>query len=98
MQAQHTSILNNEEIVTFRHILYPLLESFLEELDHIKLHQNWSKRFLVPLRRMGVQSLGDMDMATPESLHIFFKLPPVLIMDLFVWVNNIIESIHCTKH
>ena len=98
MQAQRTSILDNEEIVTFRHILYPSLESFLEELDHIKPHQNWSKRFLVPLRRMGVQSLGDMDMATPESLHMFFKLPPVLIMDLFVQVNDIIESIHHTKH
>ena len=97
MQVQHTSILDNEEIITFRHILYPSLESFLGELDHIELHQNWSKQFLVPLRRMGVQSLGDMDMVTPESLHIFFKLLPVSIMDLFMRVHDIIESIHHAK-
>lgn len=98
MQAQHTSILDNDEMATFRHILYPSLESFFQELDHIEPHQNWSKQFLVPLRRMGVESLGDMDMVTPESLHIFFKLPPVSIMDLFVRVHDIIESIHRTKH
>ena len=98
MQAHNMSILDNEEIVTFQHILYPSLESFLDELDHIELHQNWSKQFLVPLRRMGVQSLGDMDMVTPESVHIFFKLPPVSIMDLFVWVHDIVETIHRTKN
>ena len=98
MQAHDTSILDNEEIVTFQHILYPLLESFLEELDHIEPHQNWSKQFLVPLRRMGVQSLSDMDMVTPESVHIFFKLPPIPIMDLFVRVHNIVETIHRTKN
>ena len=98
MQAHDTSILDNEKIVTFRHILYPSLESFLEELDHIELHQNWSKQFLVPLRRMGVQSLSDMDMVTPESVRIFFKLLPVSIMDLFVRVHNIVETIHRTKN
>ena len=98
MQAHNTSILDNEEIVTFWHILYPSLESFLEELDHIEPHQNWSKQFLVPLRRMGVQSLGDMDMVTPESVHIFFKLLPIPIMDLFVRVHDIVETIHRTKN
>ncbi|KAL4068795.1 hypothetical protein V8B97DRAFT_1872863, partial [Scleroderma yunnanense] len=98
MQAQCMSILDSKEIVTFQHMLYPSLESFLKELDHTKPHQKWSKQFLEPLRRMEVESLGDMDMVTPESLYIFFKLPPVLIMDLFVQVYDVIKSIHHTKY
>ena len=47
---------------------------------------------------MGVQTLDDMDMATPESLYVFFKLPPIPIMDLFERVHDSIDSIHHTTN
>ena len=96
MQAQHTeTIFIDEEIITFPHILrYPSIEEFLVNLDPIEPHWHWSKQFLVPLRKMGVQTLDDIDMAMPECLYVFFKLPPIPIMDLFEQVHDSIESIH----
>ena len=96
MQAQHhtETIFVDEEIITFPHILYPSVEEFLENLDRIEPHRRWSRQFLIPLRKMGVWTLDDIDMATPECLYVFFKLPPIPIMDLFERVYDSIESIH----
>ena len=96
MQAQHTeTVFVDEEIITFSpHILYPSVEEFLANLDRVEPHRYWSRQFLVPLKEMGVQTLDDIDMATPESLYVFFKLPPIPIMDLFERVHDSIESIH----
>lgn len=79
------------------YIEYPSLESFLESLDNVELNQHWSEHFLTPLTRMGVQSLDDITLVTPESIHVFFKLPPIAIMDLFSHVLKAIHAIHRAK-
>lgn len=98
MQAQHASILVDEEIETFQEILYPSLEEFLEILDHREPHWDWSSQFLLPLKKMGVDTLDEIDLATPESLHILWGLPPIPVMDLFERVHDTIQSIHYAKH
>jgi len=42
---------------------------------------------------MGVTALDDMDLVTPESLHIFFGLPPITIMDFFAHADDMVQSI-----
>ena len=75
MQAQHTeTVFVDEEIITFSpHILYPSVEEFLANLDRVEPHRHWSRQFLIPLKEMGVQTLDDIDMATPESLYVFHQ-------------------------
>ena len=76
---------------------YPLLEDFLEELDLLEPHRGWTEHFLIPLRRMGVSTLDEMDLVTPESLYVFFRLPPIAIMDLFSHVDDTIQHIHWSR-
>ena len=91
---QHPSILVDYEITPSPHYTdYPVLEDFLEKLDLLEPHRDWSARFLIPLRRMGVTALDDMDLVTPESLHVFFGLPPITIMDFFAHANDMVQSI-----
>lgn len=44
---------------------------------------------------MGVRALDDMELVTLESLHVFFQLPPIAIMDFFAHVHDTIECIDC---
>lgn len=72
------------------------MRDFLEMLDHAEPHQRWSKHFLLPLMRMGVDCLDDINLVTPELLHLFFGLPPILIMDFFSRILETIQAIHQT--
>ena len=96
MAQLQTSILVNYEITwpSDRVTSYPLLEDFLVELDLLEPHRGWTAQFLIPLRRMGVSSLDDMDLVMPESLYIFFRLSPIAIMDFFAQVDDTIQRIH----
>ncbi|KAG6369943.1 hypothetical protein JVT61DRAFT_13330 [Boletus reticuloceps] len=78
----------------YPYIIYPSTHTFLEVLDQAEPHWHWSKQFRVPLTRMGVKSLDDIDLVTLESLHLFFALPPVLIMDFFSWALETIQAHH----
>ena len=90
------SILIDYEITPSTQVaFYPLLEDFLAKLDLLEPHRGWTTQFLIPLRSMGVTSLDDMDLVTPESLYVFFRLPPIAIMDLFAHVDDTIQRIHC---
>ena len=81
------------EITLSTHIIsYPLLEDFLVKLELLELHRGWTIKFLIPLRRMGVRALDDMELVTLESLHVFFQLPPIAIMD-FLHMCTILLSI-----
>ncbi|KAI6146034.1 hypothetical protein BKA82DRAFT_4010368 [Pisolithus tinctorius] len=93
---RQSSILVDYEITSSAtHIIYyPLLEDFLAKLDLLEPHRGWTAQFLIPLRRMGVIALDDMDLVTPESLHVFFGLPPIAIMDLFAHMHDMVERIH----
>ncbi|KAN0091391.1 hypothetical protein V8E55_004957 [Tylopilus felleus] len=91
-------LFDNFEIQTYHpYIEYPSLESFLETLDNVELNRHWSERFLLPLTRIGVGCLDDITLVTPESLHVFFGLPPIAIMDLFSHVLKTIHAIHKAK-
>ena len=70
------------------------MRDFLETLDHAEPHRRWSEYFRIPLMRMGVDCLDDIDLVTPECLHLFFGLPPILIMDFFSRILETIQGIH----
>ena len=95
VQTPQPSILVDYEITPSAQVAsYPLLEDFLAKLDLLEPHRGWTAQFLIPLRRMGVSALDDMDLVTPESLYVFFRLPPIAIMDLFAHMHDTIQRIH----
>jgi len=95
VQTLQPSILVDYEITPSTQVAsYPLLEDFLVNLDLLEPHRGWTAQFLIPLRKMGVSALDDMDLVTPESLYVFFRLPPIAIMDLFAHVHDTIQRIH----
>jgi len=65
-----------EITLSVRIISYLLLEDFLAKLDLLlEPHRGWTTKFLTPLRRMGVRTLDDMELVTPEGLYVFFSAP-----------------------
>lgn len=70
------------------------MQDFLQALDCDEPYWHWSKHFHAPLMRMGVNHLDDIHLITPESLYLFFRLPPILIMDLFSRIVQAIQAIH----
>jgi hypothetical protein len=93
--ANASILLGNFEIQTYHpYIEYPSTKSFLKTLDNIEPSRRWSEQFLTPLTRMGVECLDDISIVTPESLHVFFGLPPIAIMDLFSCIFDTIRAIH----
>lgn len=91
-------LLNDLEIQTYHpDIEYPSLKTFLETLDNVELNRHWSEQFLTPLTKMGVQSLDDIYLVASESLHLFFWLPPIAIMDLYSHILETIQAIHNAK-
>lgn len=96
--SENTSILVEFEIETFTpHIPYPSLHDFLAKLDSAEPHRDWSKHFLVPLTRLGVRHLDDIELVTPECLYVLYKLPPIIVMDFFARIHEAIQTIHQTR-
>jgi hypothetical protein len=86
------SILMDVEIETDASVSYPTLEAFMAKLENEEPTRRWSETFLAPLRWMGVRTLDDMCIVSPESLSGFFNLSPIMIMDLYVHVVNTITA------
>ena len=96
-----TEILSDVEITTYPCLSYPALTDFLRDLDANQPGYNWQQWFLGPLRWSGVRTLNDMWIALPESLHVLYGLPPILVMDFYTHVVAAIEMLHaahCLEH
>jgi len=81
-----SSILINVEIESDPSVSYPTLEAFMMKLEKEEPVRGWSEIFLHLLRKMGVRTLDDMCIVSPESLAGFFNLSPIMIMDFYVHV------------
>ncbi|KAG1843506.1 hypothetical protein C8R48DRAFT_667610 [Suillus tomentosus] len=92
-----SSILTNVEIEIDPSISYPTLEVFLAKLDNEEPARRWSEIFLPPLRWMGVRTIDDMCIVSPESVSGFFNLSPIMVMDLFVHVVDAVFVLQARK-
>jgi hypothetical protein len=93
-----SSILTDIEIEIDPLISYPTLEAFMVKLDNDEPARQWPALFLTPLKRMGVRTLDDvvdMCIVSPKTLWIFFRLCPMMIMDLYV---HVIDTISALQH
>jgi hypothetical protein len=88
-----SSILIDVEIETDPSIPYPTLEAFMEQLSNDEPARQWPELFLTPLKLMGVKTLDDMCIVSPESLHIFYNLCPLMIMNFYVHVIDTINAL-----
>ncbi|KIK36229.1 hypothetical protein CY34DRAFT_94737 [Suillus luteus UH-Slu-Lm8-n1] len=91
-----SSILIDFEIETDPSITYPTLEAFMGQLNNDEPARQWPELFLTPLKRMGVRTLDDiidMCIVSPKSLHIFYNLCPMMIMDFYVHVIDTINAL-----
>ena len=92
-------VLANVEIETHPGcIQYPSLWDFLKALDNDAPGHDWLKRFFQPLTRMGVSTLDDMCIVSPESLHILYGLPLIAVMDFYAHVVDAIKILHCGQN
>jgi hypothetical protein len=89
-----SSIISDVEIETHLCSSYPSIEEFLINLERAEPRRQWVKKFLGPVTSMGVRTLDDMEIVSPESLTIFHKLCPLMVMDFFVHVINSLDEIH----
>jgi hypothetical protein len=78
-------------------ISYPTLEVFMAKLDEEEPAQRWSETFLSPLIWMGVRTIDDMCIVSPESLSGFFNLSPIMVMDFFVHVVDAVSKLHARR-
>lgn len=92
--AEESTILVNVELETYPSIQYPTLAEFLDRLDNEEPLRHWRERFFWPLRRLGVRTLDDMAIVSPESIFVFYGLNPIAIMDLYVHVVDTIDGLH----
>ena len=89
-------ILINVDFITYPFVQYPTLEAFLDRLDIDEPLRHWREVFLLPLQRLGVRTLDDMTIVSPEAIYVFCKLSPIAIMDLYVHVVETIDALHCS--
>jgi len=90
------TILVNVEIITYPFVQYPALEVFLDHLDIDEPGWHWQETFFLPLQWLGVHTLDDMMIVSPEAIFVFFELNPIAIMNLYVHVVNTIDALHCS--
>ena len=88
------TILVNVEVITYPFVQYPALEAFLDRLNIDEPLCHWRETFFLPLQWLGVHTLDDMTIVSPEAIFVFFKLNPIAIMDLYVHVVNTIDALH----
>ena len=90
------TILVDVEFIAYPFVQYPTLEAFLDRLDIDEPLYHWREIFFLPLQRLGVRTLDDMTIVSPEAIYVFCKLNPFVIMDLYVHVVNAINALHRT--
>lgn len=88
------TILVNVDFITYPFVQYPTLEAFLDSLDVDKPSWHWREIFFLPLQRLGVKTLDDMTIISPETIFVFCKLNPIAIMDLYVHVVHTVDALH----
>lgn len=93
-QYPMSSIISNVEFETHPCSSYPSIEEFLINLESVEPRRQWVKKFLRPVTAMGVRTLDDIEMVSPDSLTILYKLCPLMVMDFFVHVINSLDEIH----
>ncbi|KIK36185.1 hypothetical protein CY34DRAFT_94853 [Suillus luteus UH-Slu-Lm8-n1] len=91
-------LLIDVEIETNPSVSYPTLEDFMGQLNSDEPGRRWPELFLTPLKLMGVRMLDDMCIVSPKALHIFYQLPPMMIMDLYVHVIDTINALSQPEH
>jgi hypothetical protein len=91
-----TSILVNVDIETYPLIPYPTIQAFLDDLHDREPLQWWPEVFLKPLTTLGVRTLDDIAIVSPESIFVFYKINPIAIMDFYVHVTKTIDVLHHT--
>lgn len=97
IQEHSSSILTDVQLETDLSISYPTLEVFMAKLDEEEPARRWSETFLSPLRWMGVRTIDDMCIVSPESLSGFFNLSPIMVMDFFVHVVDAVSKLHARR-
>jgi len=88
------TILVDIDFITYPFVQYPTLEVFLDRLDIDEPLWHWREIFFLPLQRLGVRTLDDMTIISPEAIFVFYKLNPIAIMDLYVHVVDTIYALH----
>jgi len=88
------TILVNVEITTYLFVQYPALEAFLDRLNIDEPGWHWRETFFLPLQWLGVHTLDDMTIISPEAIFVFFELNLIAIMNLYVHVVNTIDALH----
>jgi hypothetical protein len=88
------SIMTDLEIETYPSFSYPSLKEFLARLEEEGPRRAWSETFAGPLTTMGVRNIDGVEIVSPESLVIFHKLCPLMVMDFFVFIIDCLDTIH----
>ena len=88
------TILVNVDFITYPFVQYPTLEAFLDHLDIDEPLWHWQEIFFLPLQRLGVRTLDDMEIVSPGVIFVFCRLNPIVIMDLYVHVVDTIDALH----
>jgi hypothetical protein len=87
-----TSILTNFELETNPNVSYPSINDFLATLDKAEPRRGWIEMFLRPLTSLGVRTLDDIEIVSPECLTVFHHLCPLMVMDFFVHVIKYLDE------
>jgi len=81
-----SSIIADVELQIHTCICYPSIKQFLAQLEEVEPRRFWVKKFLGPLTSMGVRTLDDMEIVSPESLVVLYRLCPLMVMDFYIHV------------
>ncbi|KAG2751656.1 hypothetical protein P692DRAFT_20726750 [Suillus brevipes Sb2] len=92
------SILTNLELETDPNVSYPPINDFLAKLDKGEPRRGWIEKFLRPLTSLGVRTLDDIEIISPECLIVFHRLCPLMVMDFFVHIINYLDEASNLAH
>jgi hypothetical protein len=89
-----SSILADVELQIHTCICYPSIKEFLTQLGEMEPRRFWVKKFLGPLTSMGVRTLDNMEIVSPESLVVLHRLCPLMVMDFYIHVIKGLDESH----
>jgi hypothetical protein len=88
-----SSILTDLKLEIHPYISYPSINEFLADLEKMEPRRGWIRIFDGPMTSMGVRTLDDMEIITPEWLTVFYRLCPVMVMDLYVHIADCFDKL-----
>jgi hypothetical protein len=86
------SILTNLEVETHSNVSYPSIDDFLAKLDKAEPRRGWIEKFLHPLTSLGVRTLDDIEVISPECLTVFHRICPLMVMDFYVHIISYLDE------